>query len=85
MDNTTSPSAGIISPASHTTMSSILGSIDETIISLSFTIFLPVLVVLDFRRLSDWALPLPSAIASAKLANKTVNYSQRIICRLNEE
>ena len=29
------------------------------------------------RSASAWALPRPSAIASAKLANRTVNHSQR--------
>ena len=29
-----------------------------------------------------WALPRPSATASAKLANSTVNQSQRAICRV---
>ena len=29
-----------------------------------------------WRRLAAWALPCPSAIASAKLANRTVNQSQ---------
>ena len=31
------------------------------------------------RRLSAWALPRPSAMASAKLANSTVNHSHRMI------
>ncbi len=35
------------------------------------------------RRASACALPRPSAIASAKLANNTVNHSQSVICRLN--
>ena len=35
------------------------------------------------RNVSACALPRPSAIASAKLANKTVNHSQSVICRLN--
>ena len=33
------------------------------------------------RSVSAWALPRPSAIASAKLANRTVNQSQRVIWR----
>src|SRR6516162_8649727 len=35
------------------------------------------------RSVSAWALPRPSAMASAKLANATVNQSQSVICRLN--
>ncbi len=37
---------------------------------------------LALRRVSAWALPRPSAMASAKLANSTVNHSQSVICRL---
>src|SRR5471030_2758243 len=41
-------------------------------------------MVSDFalRSVSAWALPRPSAIASAKLANNTVNQSHNVICRL---
>src|SRR3981081_4275519 len=35
------------------------------------------------RSVSAWALPRPSAMASAKFANSTVNQSQRVICKLN--
>src|SRR5438477_7263976 len=35
------------------------------------------------RRVSACALPRPSAMASAKFANTTVNHSQNVICRLN--
>jgi hypothetical protein len=35
-----------------------------------------IVVVRALRRVSAWALPRPSAMASAKLANKTVNHSQ---------
>ena len=38
-----------------------------------------------FRRFSAWAFPLPSATASEKLANKTVNHNQIEICRLKDE
>ncbi len=34
------------------------------------------------RSVSAWALPRPSAMASAKLANSTVNHSHSVICRL---
>ena len=37
---------------------------------------------LALRRVSAWALPRPSAIASAKLAKRTVNHSHKVICRL---
>jgi hypothetical protein len=42
-------------------------------------------VVSDFalRNASACAFPRPSAIASAKFANSTVNHSQSVICRLN--
>ncbi len=36
---------------------------------------------LALRRVSAWALPRPSAMASAKFANSTVNQSHRVICR----
>ena len=32
------------------------------------------------RSVSAWALPRPSAIASAKFAKRTVNHSQSVIC-----
>jgi len=32
------------------------------------------------RRVSAWALPRASAMASAKLANSTVNHSHSVIC-----
>src|ERR1700733_11459501 len=35
------------------------------------------------RNASACAFPRPSAMASAKLANKTVNHSHKVICRLN--
>ena len=34
------------------------------------------------RSVSAWALPRPSAMASAKLAKRTVNQSQNVVCRL---
>src|SRR5437660_1962276 len=38
---------------------------------------------LAFRSVSACALPRPSAMASAKFANSTVNQSQSVICKLN--
>ena len=35
------------------------------------------------RKVSACALPRPSAMASAKFANSTVNHSHKVICRLN--
>ena len=35
------------------------------------------------RKASACALPRPSAMASAKFANNTVNHSHSVICRLN--
>ena len=40
----------------------------------------PMVLVRLLRRASAWALPRPSAMASAKLANSTVNHSQMAIC-----
>ena len=37
---------------------------------------------LALRSVSAWALPRPSAMASAKLAKRTVNHSHKVICRL---
>ena len=45
--------------------------------------FRPMLLVRLFRSVSACALPRPSAIASAKLANITVNHSQIEICSTN--
>ncbi len=36
------------------------------------------------RKASAWALPRPSATASAKFANNTVNHSQTVICPENK-
>ena len=37
------------------------------------------------RKVSACALPRPSAMASAKLANSTVNHSHSVICKLNQK
>src|SRR5579863_9329009 len=44
----------------------------------------PTLLVRLLRSVSAWALPRPSAIASAKLAKTTVNHSQMEICATND-
>ena len=45
----------------------------------------PYASVCAFLSVSAWALPLPSARASAKVAKSTVNQSHRVICRLNQK
>ena len=79
-----SPSPGINSPASTKTTSSFRRSVASTI--RVFAVAFDELggrFVLAFRSVSACALPRPSAIASAKLANKTVNHSHRVICSSN--
>ncbi len=82
--STTSPSPGMTSPASQTTRSPILSSVPATCSS-------PVLVrrratvsVLALRRVSAWALPRPSATASARLAKIVVSQSQAVIAQPNQ-
>ncbi|MNX58466.1 hypothetical protein D3C86_893090 [compost metagenome] len=77
----TSPSPGIISPASTRTTSPLRRLVAGT------TWKVPLLVLrralkpsLPALRLSARALPRPSARASAKLANSTVNHSHTAIC-----
>src|ERR1051325_4261695 len=77
----TSPSPGMNSPVATTTMSP-ERSFEPTTVSV-----LPSLrkrcawvSARDLRRVSACALPRPSAMASAKFANRTVNHSQRVIC-----
>ena len=77
-----SPSAGIVSPDSAITTSPFLkrdafifSSFPSSLNSLAIT---SVFVLL---RLSACALPLPSEMLSAKLANRTVNQSHNVICR----
>ena len=79
-----SPSEGMNSPAETSTRSPVrnfeLGTCStEPSLAMRFA------TVSDraLRSVSACALPRPSAIASAKFANRTVNQSQRVICRLN--
>src|SRR5690242_7579299 len=81
--STISPSIGIVSPASQTNTSPFF-SWEEEMILISFTYISPQgttslagVSSLVFLRLSACALPLASAMASAKFANSTVN--KRII------
>ena len=79
----TSPSPGIRSPASTSTTSPGLSASAETSVQAS-----PAVSASRFadasvrvrRRLAAWALPRPSATASAKLANSSVIHSQPTIC-----
>src|SRR5712672_2047351 len=77
----TSPSLGMLSPASTSTMSPTLRLVPDTsrkVLSepVSSLAWLSVRV---FRSDSAWALPRPSATASAKFANSTVNHSHKMI------
>src|SRR5579864_240752 len=79
-----SPSEGMNSPAETCTRSPVLSfelgilSIRPSLPSNRFA------TVSDraLRSVSAWALPRPSAMASAKFAKSTVNQSQSVICRL---
>ena len=86
MPSITSPSEGIMSPASTRTTSPTLRFVEAT--SLKFFRSAPFNnlagVSLRCRRsVSACALPRPSAIASAKFANSTVNHSHRTIWNSN--
>ena len=83
MPSMTSPSPGIVSPAETTTMSP-LRSWAAGICSISSPFMrLASVSVWVLRSVSACALPRPSAIASAKLANSTVNHSQNAIANRN--
>jgi hypothetical protein len=74
---TISPSDGIISPADTTTTSSTVRSEDEVwTIEPSAWRLLAMVSVRALRSVAAWALPRPSATASARLAKSTVNQSQ---------
>src|SRR5438128_6274894 len=77
MPSTTSPSPGITCPASTTHRSPTWSSLEalSTIVSSGSWTWATVSDRV-LRRVSAWALPRPSATASAKLANSTVNQSQ---------
>ncbi len=82
--STTSPSAGITSPAETTTRSSICSDPLGTSSTVPST---PrrcaVVTARVFFSSAAWALPLPSAIASARLAKTVVNQSQAAIVQAN--
>ncbi len=89
MPSITSPSDGIMSPASTSTTSPTLRSVEGT--SRKFcespapASSLAWVSVRWRRSVSACALPRPSAMASAKLANSTVNHSQRMIWNSNSD
>ena len=83
--STTSPSQGMMSPASQTTRSPFLSSRAEILVSLLLVNNLAKSSALVFLSESAWARPRPSARASAKLAKRTVNHNHRQISRLKIE
>src|SRR4029077_5240589 len=81
--STTSPSAGIMSPASHTTRSPFCNAGAGTCCSRPFHRRRAIVSFRAFLKLAACALPRPSATASAKLAKSTVNQSQIASCVTN--
>ena len=85
MPSITSPSAGIASPASTTTTSPRWSSGAGTCsVPPSSRRRVASVVVRIARSVSAWALPRPSAIASAKFAKITVNHSQTAMSPVNQ-
>ena len=82
--STTSPSPGMNSPAVTFTRSP-ARSFEPVISSMEPSVWSRRAIVSEraLRRVSAWALPRPSAMASAKFANSTVNHSHRVICSSN--
>ena len=77
MPSTTSPSAGMISPAVTTTWSPTAScELGTSSIAPLASRLRAVVSARVLRSVAAWALPRPSAIASAKLAKRTVNHSQ---------
>ena len=80
----TSPSPGMTSPSRTSTMSSRRSSDEPTSSSVPSTVRRCAVVTERVRRrLAAWARPRASAIASAYVANSTVNQSQAAICTWN--
>ena len=77
----TSPSPGIIWPAETRTMSPTRSCALETSWTSPRCTRYAVVSDLTWRSASACAFPRPSAIASAKFANSTVNQSHSVICR----
>ena len=84
---TISPSSGIRSPVSTSTMSPTRNSVEDTVPnnagSSGLGTRLARVSLRARRRLSARARPRPSAIASAKVANSTVSHSQAAIASAN--
>ena len=82
--STMSPSPGMMSPASQTTRSPTLRSEAATRVSLPWASSLRAIAVSRVaRRVAAWALPRPSATASARLANSTVSHSHTVTAMTN--
>lgn len=79
--STTSPSPGMTSPASQTTRSPTVRPVPGTVVPSARRATVSVLAL---RRVSAWALPRPSATASARLAKSTVSQSQALIVQPNQ-
>ena len=83
--STTSPSPGMMSPASQTTRSPMRSSVPGTCSSVRRRSSRRATVsVLALRRVSACALPRPSATASARLAKIVVSHSQAAIAQPNQ-
>lgn len=82
--STTSPSPGMVSPASQTTRSPMRRSVPATLSSSPPMTRRATVPVLAWRRVSAWALPRPSATASARLAKTVVSQSQAVIAQPNQ-
>ena len=76
MPSTTSPSPGMVSPASTTTRSPTVSSVPGVATSAPLMSLRATVSFLVRRSDAACALPRPSATASARLANSTVNHSQ---------
>ena len=75
-----SPSEGMNSPACTITTSPLRSEAAGTVSVRPLVTRLAVVSVRVLRRVSAWALPRPSAIASARLAKSTVAHSHTVIC-----
>ena len=83
MPSMTSPSAGMMSPASHTTRSPFCNvGCAELSLRVRSHRRRAIVSLRALRKLAACALPRPSATASAKLANSTVNQSQTASCAM---
>ena len=81
MPSTTSPSPGIASFVSQTTRSPFFSSLAATFSSTLLVSKRAIVVVRILRSVAAWALPRPSAMASAKFAKSSVNQSQSVSCK----